>query len=162
TEPNLASYSPTQAARFADADAALARLADPDFDPMRAALVTADVAWPKDAVPALPARLTFTRGGFKLEAKSPGPSVIVLPLQFSHCLASRVTAGDPDAHLIRVDLALTGLVFRREVAMDVQYRRWPRGSVACQAADYNEASALIKPNASLAGPTRDRLHPPAP
>ena len=100
--------------------------------------------WPDDTVTASPARLTFVRGGFKVEATSTGRSILVLPIQFSNCLVPQIVAGDATAHLMRIDLALTGLVFDRAVEINVQYRQWPRAPATCQALDHQEITQLLK------------------
>ena len=141
--PNLASYSPTEGLAAGTAAVALDLISRPDFDPVRQAVVDRLDILPTGLSVAPPARLTFERGGFTVVADSPGRSLIVLPVQFSHCLEPRVLDGDAGARLIRVNLAQTGLVFEGHAELQVRLRRWPQATPACQELDYTESRALL-------------------
>jgi hypothetical protein len=141
-QPNLASYTPTALIAVPDAAAAVARLREPGFDPLRQALVTETV--PAGLVPAPPAKLTFVRGGFDVEASSPGRSLVILPVQFTHCLAVRAISGDGFVRLIRVNLVQTGVLFERSTSLEVRRREWPLASAECQRQDYADSVRLLQ------------------
>src|SRR5258708_3580156 len=89
-----------------------------------------------------PAELVFERGGYTVRARSSGASLIVLPVQFSHCFQARITSGDAKARLLRVNLVQTGLLFEREVTLEARFARWPLASPQCQKRDLDDDLVL--------------------
>jgi hypothetical protein len=139
--PNVGSYSPTQVTHAAAAADVLSALERDGFDPRQQVVVTDGSALPA-LVPALPGELRFDPGGFRVTASSPGWSILVLPIQFSHCYALDPTTEPTDARLLRVNLAQTGVVFHGDLSATVSSRHWPLASPACQAQDYADTRAL--------------------
>jgi hypothetical protein len=138
--PNLGSFSPTEVIAATSARDALGKLASDGFDPQAQVVITDAQALP-GLVPATSAELTFERGGYRVTATSPDWSLLVLPIQYSHCFAiTRPT--DPALQLTRVNLAQTGLLFRGSAAVEVEYRRWPLAPPDCQRQDYADTLAL--------------------
>jgi hypothetical protein len=138
--PNLASYSPTQVLPVSTAREALDQLQSADFDPEVAVLAETGERLP-ELVPAPPADLQFVRGGYTVTASSPDWSLIVLPVQFSHCYVLD-GASAQNARLLRVNLVQTGLLVHGDVALNVELRRWPFASPECQRQDYLDATRL--------------------
>jgi hypothetical protein len=139
--PNLGSYSPTQVTRVNSAAEVLGDLQRDGFDP-RAQVVVTDGRPLPPLVAASSSELHFDRGGFRVTASSPGWSMLVLPVQFTHCFSFDAGTQPVDAQLIRVNLAQTGVLFRGDLAAVVSYKRWPLASPACQAQDYADTRAL--------------------
>lgn len=135
-EPNLGNYSPTEVEHAQTAKQTIALLADPAFDPRRRA-ITAD---PMDAalVPAQEAEFSPVPGGFKVRAHSEGQSLLVLPIQYSHCLALETA---PTATLVRVNLALLGILFDRQLSATIrnQFNFW---SASCRNEDARDMKRL--------------------
>jgi hypothetical protein len=143
--PNLGSYTPTETVTIGSADHAIAHLRDPVFDPTKQVLVD-DAGSIGPLVPSEPAKIVFERGGFHVTGNSRGRTLIVLPIEFTHCFSTISTDGLPTtARLIRVNIAQTGLLFERSVNMSVQYRDWPLASPECRRADYQDSLRLIAP-----------------
>jgi hypothetical protein len=139
-DPNLATYSPTLVTTVSSAADALTVLASDTFDPQTAVLVNEPAELPR-LVAAPPAELRFQRAGFSVRSTSPDWSLIVLPIQYSHCFTiSRSSSAD--ARLIRVNLAQTGLLFHNHASVDVEYRHWPQASPECQRRDYADSLTL--------------------
>jgi hypothetical protein len=138
--PNLGSYSPTRVTRAATAAQVLSQLADSAFDPETQVVIT-DAQELPTLVKAPPATLRFERGGYAVTASNSDWSLIVLPIQYSHCFVIE-GASDGDARLLRVNLAQTGLLFHGAVAVEVRFRHWPLGLPACQSEDYADTRAL--------------------
>jgi hypothetical protein len=107
--PNLGNYSPTEV----HVDSGLgALLANVESDPgilARRAFVEAPVAGP--LTPARDVRLVFERSGVRITASSDGTSMLLLPLQFSHCLH----ASDPKVRVTRADLIFTLIQFNEHL-----------------------------------------------
>jgi hypothetical protein len=140
--PNLASYSPTRPIVVHTALEGFAQIAGAPFAPESDVLVTADTV-PIDLVRADgPARLVFERGGYAVRAHSRGRSLIVLPVQFSHCFAIHVRRGDRAAKLVRVNVVQTGLLFTGEVDLEARFEHWPLASPRCQKRDYEDSLRL--------------------
>jgi hypothetical protein len=138
--PNLASYSPTRTLRATTVVETLRLLQSDAFDPEQQVVLNDATSVPP-LVAAAPAELRFERGGYRVTASSRGWSLIVLPIQYSHCFVV-ARPGDQQVRLLRVNLAQTGLLFHGEVAAEVQFRRWPLASPDCQRQDYADGRAL--------------------
>jgi len=107
-DPNLGNYSPTQVTIADSAPAILAQLGDANFDFRRNVVLTEGL---EALTPARDLKLTIVRGGVRLSGASDGTSLVLLPQQFSHCLA----ASDPRVRIVRADLAWAALVFSGKV-----------------------------------------------
>jgi len=84
TDPNLGSYSPTRVRLVSTAQESLDLLQEPGFDFHSEALVTELL--PETLVPASSVHLTMHAGHVRIEASSSDTSLLLLPLQYSHCL----------------------------------------------------------------------------
>jgi hypothetical protein len=138
---NLAGYSVTQTKQVTNAQDAITWLADPAVDLRDAAIVTA----PGDLPPLVPAsrsRLIVERGGYRLEAESPGTSLLVLPVEYSHCLRAQLTGtGATPPRLLRANLTLAAVLFSGKIEGSLQLRYGPLTS-GCRIEDWREADAL--------------------
>jgi hypothetical protein len=86
SEPNVGNYSPTEVIRATNAADTLATLRRRDFDGRR--MIVTDAALEGNFVSASQSSMSIIRGGFRLVASSPGESILVLPVQYSHCWTS--------------------------------------------------------------------------
>ena len=103
---NTGNYSPTVVYKLAMAPEMLDKMESPEFDFRTDAVVTEDVS--ETLVPLKDMKLSFERNAARVQGTSDGTSLALLPLQYSHCLR----LSDPNARLVRADLALVGVVFR--------------------------------------------------
>lgn len=103
---NVATYSPTQFVQAATADAIVERIRENKSRLDQIAVVSDDI--PAAAAQARNAVMLIERDGIRVQAASDGPAHILLPIQFSHCLA--VVNGAP-ARLVRANLFQTLLSF---------------------------------------------------
>ena len=116
-------------------------LADPAFDPRTTAVLTTLDELPP-LVPASGRSLTIERGGYRIGADSPGTSLLVLPIEYSHCLHANLTASGPTPpRLLRVNLAMAGILFNGHVEgrLTLRYGPW---SSRCRMDDWREADVL--------------------
>ena len=89
-DTNLAGYAVTQTRRVANAQEAIDLLADTSFDPRTVAVLTTAEDLPP-LVPVTSSSLVVERGGYRIQAVSSGSSLLVLPVEYSHCLRAQLT-----------------------------------------------------------------------
>jgi hypothetical protein len=135
-DPNLGQYSPTEIVVAHDAAQTLAVLKRADFDGRRTAVTDAEIRG--SFVGAHEASITLIKGGFSLRARSRGESILVLPVQYSHCWV----ADSPQIALFRANLMQLGLRFSGEVAVDISYQFGPFWHSSCRRADARDAERL--------------------
>lgn len=140
-DANVAGYAVTQTRRATSAQEAIAWLADPSVDLRTTAVLTASTNLPA-LVPALHSRLVVERGGYRVEAESAGTSLLVLPLEYSHCLGVELAGtGATPPRLLRANLALAAILFTGRMDVRLQLRYGPLSS-GCRMEDWREAAAL--------------------
>jgi hypothetical protein len=138
---NLAGYAIMQTQTAASGREAIALLGNPSFDPRTTAVLTAPEELPP-LVPVSASSLTIERGGDRIEADSSAVSLLVLPIEYSHCLqANLATSGATPPRLLRVNLAMAGILFSRAVKGRLRLRYGPLSS-GCRMEDWREAEAL--------------------
>ena len=84
--------------------------------------------------------ITIIKGGISIRAESLGKSLIVLPVQYSHCFNLPPLSS---AKLIRVNLVQVGILFDKIVDLKMYYSKWPFASVKCQREDYMDSARLL-------------------
>jgi len=137
---NLGGYTPTQTIIAATADETLTILADPAFNPHSQAVLDETEKLLPPLMPATSARLTFQRGGIDVLATSPGQSLLVLPVRFSHCWIPETSE---TVRLVRINLVQTGVLFDHALNMHLAYRQWPIVDTACSAQDLADDRRLL-------------------
>jgi hypothetical protein len=139
--PNLGNYSPTIVHKPAEASDIVARIADVAFDPSRE--VIGDLPESGDGlVPASGARLTFETASLRVEARSSGRSILLLPLEFSRCLKlTAAPSGEP--RIFRANLLETGVIFSGSLDATLALRTSPFFlNPGCRLWDYFDMTAL--------------------
>ena len=140
-DTNVAGYAVTKVRHAESGKDAISLLADPAFDPRTTAVLTASEELPP-LVPVSVSGLTIERGGYRIQADSPGTSLLVLPIEYSHCLgANLTTSGATPARLLRVNLTMAGILFSGRVEGRLSLRYGPLSS-GCRIEDWREADAL--------------------
>jgi hypothetical protein len=138
---NTAGYAVTQAQRAADGREAIALLAKPSFDPRTTAVLTTQEELPP-LVPVGASSLTIERGGYRIEADSPGTSLLVLPIEYSHCLrADLTTTSATPPRVVRANLTMGAILFSGRMRGSLMLRYGPLLS-NCRLADWRDAEAL--------------------
>jgi hypothetical protein len=138
---NTAGYAVTQTQRAADGREAIALLAKPSFDPRTTAVLTTQEELPP-LVPVSASSLTIERGGYRIEADSPGTSLLILPIEYSHCLrADLTTTSTTRPRVVRANLAMAGILFSGRMQGSLMLRYGPF-SANCRLADWRDAEAL--------------------
>lgn len=140
-DPNLGTYSPTNIVSGLTATGILSRMAQADFDPRIEMM--ADVPEAVSAPPlseATEARMGFDGVSIHVSAVSPGRSVLLLPLEYSRCLAVVARSGEPA--LVRANLMLTGLAFSGRLDATVSLRYGPFVNPTCRLRDFLDLLAI--------------------
>src|SRR5262249_26118219 len=82
------------------------------------------------------------RGAYKLEATSAGTSLLVLPIEYSHCLQAHLqSSGATPPRLLRANIALAAVVFSGDVSGELRLRYGPFSS-SCRTEDCRDADRL--------------------
>ena len=113
---NLGNLSPTKVVTAQSYDDAVSDLREfPD-----AAILLGSTSLPADLVSAHQARLTIIKGGYHITAESAGTSLLVLPVQFSHCWE---LVGEPGgkAGLFRANIVQTAIYFQGKIDADLRF-----------------------------------------
>lgn len=139
---NVSGYSVTQTRRAESAQEAIDLLADPALD-LRAIAVLGPGQEIPPLVEADHSSLVVERGGYRVEATSPGTSLLVLPIEYSHCLRPEWTsvAGAQPPRLLRANLTMAAILFTGDVKGTLMLRYGPLSS-DCRIDDWREADAL--------------------
>jgi hypothetical protein len=115
---NLGNASPTKVVNADTYDEALSRLRSLRSEDT--VVLLGRTALPPDVVPALQARLVAIKGGYHIDARSSGTSLLILPVQFSHCWR---LVGSPagKAAIFRANLVQTGIHFQGDISADLRF-----------------------------------------
>lgn len=114
---NLGQLSPTSLVRKSNALDTIAAMTDSDFSFHDTAIVH-ELIPVSGLTRAERGSLFYEKGGVRVRAKSRGPSLLVLPVQFSNSLeivATDVNSKAVPIRLLRVNLVATGVLFDGEV-----------------------------------------------
>ena len=89
-------------------------------------------------------RLTVVSGGIRVEARSDGTSLLVLPFEFSRCLSvSTLDQAIDPPRLVRADGLLVGLLFNRAVNSEIRYFTGPFDNASCRLRDAEDFRRLL-------------------
>jgi hypothetical protein len=146
--PNVGDYSPAMPIVVSSATTALAEMGRKDFDFGRQVVLFSDVGGP--LVAASRARVDVVVDGYMVEAASAGRSLLLLPIQYSHCIHVDTLRGAPP-RLVRANLAQAGLVFEGETAVRLSPRPGIVDNPWCRLDDAREMRALGLANIGTGG-----------
>jgi hypothetical protein len=135
--PNLGTYSPTHFVKAAGADEIAQRIRENRDRLDQVAIVTDDLA--STTAQAHNVVMTIERDGVRIQASTDGPTHILLPLQFSHCL---VIVNGAEARLSRANLFQTLMSFDRAVDARIEFQFGLFADNACRRRDGLDNKAL--------------------
>ena len=138
--PNVAGVAVETVVVATNAEAAVQKLSDPSVDLRRTAVVFEEVATP--LMPVTSSSLRVERGRLRVEAESAGTSLLVLPVEYGHCLVSdlRATGGTP--RTLRANLLQVGVLFSGRLEGTLMQRHNALINRTCRLADMSEADRL--------------------
>jgi hypothetical protein len=141
--PNLATYSPTVIETRDGLAAALDFVVDDSVDLSKRAVAKDQIAGP--LTPVQSSVLSMAGRALHLVAESDGRSLLVVPIEFSHCLelydAHPGTRRGPT--ISPIDGLLTGIAFERRLDALLSFRIGPLHNPACRWQDYRDLRALL-------------------
>jgi hypothetical protein len=114
---NLGNWSPTRIIVANGYDSAASHVERIQQDSV---VLLEPIALPRDLVPAEQARLTAIKGGYRITARSAGASLLILPVQFSHCWQLKAEPGS-EGSVYRANLVQTGIFFRNQIDAEVRF-----------------------------------------
>ena len=114
---NLGNWSPTRVIVADDYDSAVSHIEKIQPDTV---VLLEPIALPPDLVPAHQARLIAMKGGYRITARSAGASLLILPVQFSHCWQLTAESGS-EGSVFRANLVQTGIFFRNQIDADLRF-----------------------------------------
>lgn len=137
--PNVGDYSPTNVDQMQDATTALHKMADPAFD-FRTDVILDRAVTGSTFTKAEHSTLRVFRDHLELNADSLGRSILLLPVEYSHCLEFRLQSGAPEpVEIRRANLEQTAVVFSRSVAGSIALEYGPFRNPGCRLADAHDA-----------------------
>ena len=134
---NVGDYSPTEVRHVADFHEGLTIMHDPAFDGRSILLTDAPLNGP--FVSATNVKLIYEKDGFSLHATSSGRSLLVLPIQYSHCWT---VSGSGDFSLFRADLMQLGVIFTGSLDARLSFRFGPFFAGECRVQDLRDMERL--------------------
>jgi hypothetical protein len=136
--PNTGNYSPVEEVQADDFAGALRAMHQAGFDGSRT-VVTMDGTRKGPLVPARQVELVYTKEGFHLTATSDGHSILVLPIQYSHCWSVEGT-GSPT--LFRADAMQLAVSFSGKLDARLTFRLGPILAGQCRLDDLHDMERL--------------------
>jgi hypothetical protein len=143
SKPNLATYSPTSIETRRDLSSMLDFVVDDSIDLSKQAVTQEQVPGPLTPVRAV--ALSMAGKDLRVVADSDGHSLIVVPVEFSHCLDLIETPPEQGggATALRIDGLLTGIVFAHHIDAVLSFRIGPLHNPTCRWADYRDLKVLL-------------------
>ena len=136
---NLGNFSPTKVVAADSYNDAVARLRD--LQGRDTVVVLRPPSLPNAVVPADEVHLIVEKGGYHIKAQSPGASLLVVPVQFSHCW-QLVARPESKAIIFRANIIQTGIHFRGNLAADLRFR-FGLSNSSCRRQDADDMSKYL-------------------
>jgi hypothetical protein len=141
--PNLATYSPTSVETLGDLAGVLNFVSDDHVDLAKQAVSTLPITG--ILTPVSKSSLTVLGKSLRLVAESDGRSIVILPLEYSHCLEFHDSnTGKADMpSLLRFDGLLAGILFDRHIDALLSFRAGLLHNQTCRWDDYLDVKAML-------------------
>ena len=142
-EPNLATYSPTSVETRRDLSSMLDFVVDDSVDLSKQAVANEHVPGP--LTPIRSVALSMAGKDLHVVADSDGRSLIIVPVEFSHCLELMRRLGGPGVMLrvLRIDGCSPELSLTRHVDAVLSFRIGPLHNQLCRWEDYRDIRAML-------------------
>jgi len=136
--PNLGNYSPTKILLAHDIPTAIKWLKAPSFDGRKTVVSERDPSGGTPLVVARSALMNVEKDGLRIRASSTGTSILVLPVQFSHCWRAQ---GADKAKIFRANVMQMGILFSGKLDANLRMVFGP-GNFMCRMDDVEELKRL--------------------
>ncbi|WP_376984635.1 hypothetical protein [Bosea sp. R86505] len=137
-DPNLGNYSPVVKLPANDFRSGLRIMESKNFDPRRDVVMFDNNEIDSRRLELRSGNLeylNYTSRGFSVKAKSEGDSIIILPVQYSHCWK---IANISDARIVRANLLQLGILFSHELEASIEFKYGPLWASACRLRDIDD------------------------
>jgi hypothetical protein len=137
---NLGQYSPCRPILAKSTDEILKILKAPDFDFHQDVVLSEPLS--DTLTPATGVQMLIEEDGMRLKAFSTGKSMILLPIEYSHCLTLQ---GQSGAKIYRANLLQTAVVFEGQLDVSLRYFNGPFKNSSARwkdAADFKKMQSL--------------------
>ncbi len=143
-DPNLGNYSPTNQFVGITASESIERMRSSDFDPRKDVILHKSISGTLES--ATSSVLIFEKGYMRVKANSPSQSLLVLPLQYSHCLEIDTIKSqkNDDIELLKANVGLTAIRFSGNIDYKITLGFGPYSNFGCRLLDYSEARNFLK------------------
>jgi hypothetical protein len=140
--PNLGNYSPKKKIVEPNASDAIHRIQASEFNPQEDVVLHNSISGELES--ATDSVLIFEKGGIRVIANSPSQSLLLLPLQYSHCLVfdAEKSAKSNNAELLRANIGLTAIIFSGNINQKINLSFGPFSNIGCRIRDYIDATNL--------------------
>ena len=139
--PNLGTYYPTRTIVVSSASEAMRYMSGDSIDFRHD--VIADQVLPKDLVPALSNKMEIYPDLIRINARSEGESVIVLPLEYSNCLEYELKSNAEGPYKIfRANLTQVGIIFTQSIEGSIRFRYGLLSNNHCRLDDMEDMKRL--------------------
>jgi hypothetical protein len=144
-DANIGQYSPTQIIKLVNSKQILEKLKNKQFDP-EIQIVT-DIELPNKLVKATNSKIIINKGYFNIVATSKGDSVILLPVEYSHCLTIKSNISKSSKPILfRANITQTGIFFHHHLNASIRYFTGPFYHSTCRlrdAKDFEKSSVIL-------------------
>ncbi|MFM8249319.1 MAG: hypothetical protein ACKOAE_08730, partial [Acidimicrobiaceae bacterium] len=139
--PNLGTYSPISVGSADSLTTTFELIDNGSFDATKRIVIEGSA--PTDLVAANLTKFQILDGDVFVSAKSPGRSMILLPIEFSNCLSiDSKGEGIAEAKIVRANGFLTALTFEKEFAAIIKLRTGLFDNPSCRNQDLKEFRLL--------------------
>jgi hypothetical protein len=152
-DPNVGNYSPTNVVIARDAPSILQHLWRAPFDLRQSIILPERIE--ESLVQATSGKMFFERGAIRVQAESRGHSLLLLPVEYSHCL---VPSEAVNAKLLPANLFQTAVLFQGSIDLRIQFE-YGLFHPGCREQDLAELAELGILDEKDAGPPWAQLHP---
>jgi len=146
-EPTTFIYSPVFTEARNDLDSILDFVMDENVDLTQSALVGRKIDG--SLVPLQSSSMSMVNEDIRINARSAGLSLVVVPLEFSNCIElsdEPSVASSSKPYLLRVNGLLTGVVFDRALNARLAFRTGPLHNASCRWRDYQDFLGMLPKN----------------
>jgi hypothetical protein len=131
--PNLGQYSPTHVIPWSNAQEVLKILEDKTFNPSDQIVLKSNQF--KKLTQASNIQFLVEKGALRIHASSTGHSLILLPLEFSHCLTLTSYDRHEKPQMYRANYIQTAIFFHHHLDVSISYFTGPFYHSACRLED---------------------------
>lgn len=145
-QANIAGIAAEKVTSVATLNDAVAEMRKDSFKINNAIVVGADMKKFANLTSSTQSQISVENGAYHVQAASKGQSLLILPTELSHCTDVVVYNGKAP-EIIKVDVALTGVLFEKSLDIGLVARTGPFHNPRCRLKDYKEFKANYRRDA---------------